>query len=266
MAKERTKLGKPLEHCVVTQPYGVNYIYKGFYKKLGIPSDMHNGIDFRLTDDRKIFSMADGDVTKAIFHAVAGNIISIKTQAETDFKIRYLHLEKMLVDVDDKVKKGDLIGIGGNTGIGSKGPHLHADRRFYNENGMVIDYHNDYHGMTDFMPDLEDGWAKLPIDFKYGKTKNEKIEHAIRFGGVPWWWTKDEFLKLQIEKGQWIHRQLIAIGRHPSSFTVREMNAIIYGSWGFYEAIEPSMINLTYFLTRSEYKSGKQPPITLNMG
>ena len=255
------KLVKPIKWLIITQPFGVNYVYKGFYRNLGIPSDKHNGIDFRLTRDKKIFAAHNGIVKIARFNKVAGNMIKIFSESG-NYRTRYLHLSNIMVQVNQKVKAGDLIGLGGDTGTACRGPHLHFDLRFFNPMGSVLNYDNGYHGLVDPMPYFEKDAFKLPIDLKYGRKQNWKIELAFRFAGVPSWITLDPFLKEQIKKGKWVHQQLIKMGRKPP-LNYREMNEIIYGSWRFEEAIDPAMKPITYFLTRQEFKKGILPPIRL---
>lgn len=258
---------KPLKHLVVTQPFGVNYIRKGFYEKLGIPGDAHNGMDFRLPSSLKVYSVADGTVLYSKFSKTGGNIVKIRSMVDGRiFDCRYVHLERRMVRKDQKIKAGDLIGLGGNTGSATTGPHLHFDMKFIDANNQVIDYDNGYHGMVDPAEFFPKDWNKKPIDLKYGKKQNWLIEFAIRFANIPKWIFITPFLKEQVGKGRWIHRQLIAMGRKPSSLTVNEMNAMVYGSWGFNEALDPAMYPLTAYLTKAQFKRGGEPPIRLSMG
>ena len=255
------QFAKPIKHLIITQPFGVNYVYKGFYKNLGIPSDKHNGDDLRLTRDKKIFAAHDAIVKTAKFNSVAGNMIKLFSESG-NYRTRYLHLSNIMVQVGQRVKAGDLIALGGDTGTACRGQHLHFDLRFFDGFGKVLNYDNGYHGLVDPMQYFEKDAFKFPIELKYGKKQNWKIELAFRFAGVPSWITLDPFLKKQIEKGRWVHKRLLAMGRKPP-LSYKEMNAIIYGSWTFEDAIDPAKVPITYFLTRREYKSGIKPPIRL---
>ena len=59
----------------------------------------------------------------------------------------YAHMEKILVKKGQKVKRGDVIGYLGNTGL-STGPHLHYEVR---KNDKPIDPINFY--FNDLTPD-----------------------------------------------------------------------------------------------------------------
>src|SRR5258708_6670253 len=107
----------------------------------------HNGLDHRLADDAKIYAPADatvyavfsqpnggGNVLSIITDPIAFDVFSCSTpdgagigfQAGTyRARIDFLHLDHALVKPGDKLKVGDLIAIGDNTGF-STGPHCHT--------------------------------------------------------------------------------------------------------------------------------------------
>lgn len=71
-----------------------------------------------------MLAAGDGVVVKSSKHPLAGNYIVIKHGRE--YMTRYLHLNKRLVKVGDKVTMGQRIAQSGNTGR-STGPHLHYE-------------------------------------------------------------------------------------------------------------------------------------------
>lgn len=85
---------------------------------------VHSGLDLGGSRGDPIYAAADGVVTLSERTYPHGNNILI--DHGRGIETRYLHLNKRLVEVGAKVKKGDLIGELGNTGR-STGPHLHYE-------------------------------------------------------------------------------------------------------------------------------------------
>lgn len=83
------------------------------------------GVDFACDTGDKVFAAADGRVVLADGNAdqVRGKNIVIRHQNGS--QSHYLHLSKVLVSNGDQVKAGETIGLSGNTGTTSTGPHLH---------------------------------------------------------------------------------------------------------------------------------------------
>lgn len=84
----------------------------------------HTGIDFELKAGSEVFATADGVVVIQRYGDAAGNVVRI--QHDATYHSRYYHLERALVKVGDQVKKGQVIGLVGNTGLSSV-PHLHYE-------------------------------------------------------------------------------------------------------------------------------------------
>ncbi|QDE33191.1 MULTISPECIES: peptidoglycan DD-metalloendopeptidase family protein [Shewanella] len=93
----------------------------------------HNGTDFAVPVGTQVVAPGDGVVTLVKKHAFAGNYIVI--EHDNKVRTRYLHLSKFLVKRGQRVKRGQLIGLSGNTGA-STGPHLHYE---YIVNGHPVD-------------------------------------------------------------------------------------------------------------------------------
>jgi murein DD-endopeptidase MepM/ murein hydrolase activator NlpD len=79
----------------------------------------------------EIYSWADGVCVQSTFNAtVGGNGISIQHKNVSkyhDYITRYWHLQTRALKVGDKIAKGGVVGIGGNTGLNSTGDHLHFE-------------------------------------------------------------------------------------------------------------------------------------------
>lgn len=91
----------------------------------------HKGVDLAGPLNSKIMATSDGTVVFVGAKNGYGNYIKIshKNSVTTE----YAHLSKFLVKAGDKVKRGDAIGIQGNTGR-STGQHLHYEIKV---NGVV---------------------------------------------------------------------------------------------------------------------------------
>lgn len=83
----------------------------------------HSGLDIGSPRGTEIRAPAAGKVVIAAYDTRMGKFIRI----DHGFGIEttYGHLSKVLVKYGKKVKRGDLIGLVGNTGKFSTGPHLH---------------------------------------------------------------------------------------------------------------------------------------------
>ncbi|HHG84905.1 MAG TPA: M23 family peptidase [Bacteroidetes bacterium] len=95
---------------------------------------LHTGLDFRAPMGTLVYATADGLVTHAGGGANGyGNHINI--DHGYGYETKYGHLSKSLVQEGQRVKRGDIIGHSGNSGL-SKGPHLHYEIK---KDGTKID-------------------------------------------------------------------------------------------------------------------------------
>ena len=87
----------------------------------------HYGVDTRLQTGDSICSSFDGMVRIVQRGRAYGNYIVIRHF--NGLETVYAHLSKHLVQVNQIVRAGEIIGLGGNTGR-STGPHLHYEIRY----------------------------------------------------------------------------------------------------------------------------------------
>lgn len=88
-------------------------------------SKRHTGVDFALKPGNPVYSTGDGVVESVKFELFGyGNQIVI--DHGFGYKTRYAHLKSIGVVEGMKVKRGECIGISGNSGR-SSGPHLHYE-------------------------------------------------------------------------------------------------------------------------------------------
>ncbi len=85
----------------------------------------HSGIDFSAPTGTPIFATGDGKVVK-IRHSRRGYGNTILIDHGYGYKTFYAHLSKILVKKGQKVRRGEKIGLIGNTGK-STAPHLHYE-------------------------------------------------------------------------------------------------------------------------------------------
>ncbi len=101
----------------ITSRYGeVSYLRSG----------AHTGLDIAAPYGTPIKSMADGTVIFAEYNGAYGYVVII--DHGNGVESWYAHTSKMLVNVGDKVKAGDIIANVGSTG-NSTGNHLHLEIR-----------------------------------------------------------------------------------------------------------------------------------------
>ncbi len=85
---------------------------------------MHAGIDFSAPQGTPIFATGNGKVIKARRYRTSGNMVVI--DHGYGYKTKYMHMVRFAVKEGQKVKRGDVIGYVGNTGM-SKAPHCHYE-------------------------------------------------------------------------------------------------------------------------------------------
>jgi murein DD-endopeptidase MepM/ murein hydrolase activator NlpD len=85
----------------------------------------HFGVDIVTKAKEVVNCILDGHVIFSGFTSQAGNTIII--QHKENLISAYKHLEQIFVSMGDKVTAGSVIGIVGNTGELTTGPHLHFE-------------------------------------------------------------------------------------------------------------------------------------------
>ena len=110
--------GKPIADGWLSSKYGKrNDPFTG-------KQDFHKGLDFAGKKGSEVITVGDGVVSWAGKRSGYGNLIEINHG--NGYTTRYGHNQKHLVQVGDKVKKGQQIALMGSTGR-STGPHVHFE-------------------------------------------------------------------------------------------------------------------------------------------
>lgn len=113
---------------LLTAPYGM--LIHPFYKTMA----SHQGVDFAVPVGSRVFATADGKVSEVRTRPTsAGKYIII--DHGSGYETQYRHLSRIDVKEGQTVKRGDIIGLSGNTGL-SLSPHLHYEVRY---KGMRVD-------------------------------------------------------------------------------------------------------------------------------
>jgi murein DD-endopeptidase MepM/ murein hydrolase activator NlpD len=87
----------------------------------------HRGLDFSAPRGTPVYATGDGRISMAYFSGSYGNVVYV--DHGFDFETRYAHLNRFIVRQGEYVKRGQVIGYVGNTGI-SASPHLHYEVLF----------------------------------------------------------------------------------------------------------------------------------------
>ena len=85
---------------------------------------MHAGIDFAAPRGTPVYATGHGKVIQAIKRSRGGYGKNIIIDHGFNFKTQYAHLNRLVVQEGQSVKRGQLIGYVGSTGK-STIPHLH---------------------------------------------------------------------------------------------------------------------------------------------
>ena len=112
--QQRIPTGRPL--------YG--WVTKSFESVDNKDKEKHAGIDFAVKEGTNVAATAAGTVISAGWDDNLGNLVVL--DHENGYITMYGHNQKLLVKKGDKVLKGDIVALSGNTGH-STAPHLHYE-------------------------------------------------------------------------------------------------------------------------------------------
>ena len=155
VAERATEWKIEMDHQPMISPVDVKYrLGDGFrfrekHPVLGTPR-MHYGQDFEVPYGTEVYATGNGTVIEAGWNSMGfGNFVVI----DHGYGLRstYGHLSRINVPKGLKVKRGDLLGLSGNTGT-SSGPHLHyqidqfgqhRNPIYFFNNDMTVDEYNE---------------------------------------------------------------------------------------------------------------------------
>ena len=150
----------------ISQLWGENPDY---YSKLGMNG--HNGIDFAVPIGTPVYACHDGVIQFTGIDSVRSLTVCIDTNDGT-LRTLYCHLSESKVTLGQKVKRGELIALSGNTGSFTTGPHLHLGTRPLNP----VNMHNGMNGAVNPFNYLDGTYPNTVI-----KEEVKLPEHFIAF-------------------------------------------------------------------------------------
>ncbi len=103
---------------------------------------VHAGIDLRLAKGDSVHSSFDGVVRMSRYFSGYGNIVVVRHY--NGLETCYAHLSKRIAKVNQEVKAGEVLGLGGHTGRATC-DHLHFEVRYLEEPmnpRLVVDFQN----------------------------------------------------------------------------------------------------------------------------
>ena len=160
----------------------MNSPYKGKFKVTQqFKGNIHDGLDLVGLDSKNIYSTVDGVVERAgwenIFNKKQGfgRYVRIKKSNSVD-RYYFGHLSALKVKKGQSVKKGDLIGIEGNTGY-SFGSHCHYCIRGNASKQLIRDV-SEISGIPNKLRTYDDGYESQ----KKAKKSNEEIAREVLQG------------------------------------------------------------------------------------
>lgn len=118
---------------------------------------MHTGMDFTAPVGTEVYATGNGTVCFVGWRQGYGNTVEI--DHGFGYTTLYAHLYKGLVRVGQRVRRGDIIALVGNTGK-STGPHLHYEVRIQDK---PVDPRNYY--FYDLSPEQYDQMVQLSNNF-----------------------------------------------------------------------------------------------------
>jgi len=116
----------------------------------------HKGLDFTAPKGSPIYATGDGVIEEAHYSTSFGNVVYINHNF--GFETRYAHMTEYIVKKGEQVKRGQVIGYVGNSGL-SVATHLHYEVLF---KGQQIN----------------------PINFFQRDLNNKEYEKLVELGGI----------------------------------------------------------------------------------
>jgi len=135
----------------------------------------HYGVDVKLNTGDTVHCVMDGIVRVIQFDRRGyGNVVVVRHH--NGLETLYGHLSRVKVEVNQQIKAGDMVGLGGNTGR-STGAHLHFEIRYFGEPfnpAHIMDFEN-YTLKSDTL-------VLTRNNFEYLTAQRQRLIHTVRRG------------------------------------------------------------------------------------
>ena len=116
----------------------------------------HEGMDFTAPAGTDVYATGAGVVAQAGWRQGFGNCIEINHGY--NYRTVYGHLSAIKVKVGQKVNRGDIIGLVGNTGL-SRGAHLHYEVHLHGKHVNPMNYY-----FVDLSPEEYDRMVQISVN------------------------------------------------------------------------------------------------------
>lgn len=155
---------------------------------------MHTGTDIKLTSGDTVRCAFDGRVRLAKRFSGYGNLVLVRHT--NGLETIYSHLKSISVKINDTIKAGDVVGLGGRTGRATT-DHLHFETRLFGQHfdsNKYIDFENFclrsdkiYYANRRFETDKDKLKRKpSPADEQMLTSADGATRHVIRKGDNLW--------------------------------------------------------------------------------
>ena len=146
IAERSEEWKREMDHLPIIKPvavkYGLSdgYGFRKIHPVLGTPRP-HPALDFQVPSGTEVYATGDGKVIESGRSSGGlGNCIVI--DHGYGLQTIYGHLSNINVALGMNVKRGDLIGLSGNTGL-STGPHLHYQIEKFGKHVNPVNFFNE---------------------------------------------------------------------------------------------------------------------------
>ena len=122
---------------VVELPANAPSISQRYHPMFASAHGEHRGFDVLVPRRTPVLAASDGEVERVSLSILYGNQLILnhgRTANGYRIQTRYFHLGEILVSTHQKVRRGQLVGYSGLTGLAAGFPHLHFEVHQLDEN------------------------------------------------------------------------------------------------------------------------------------